>query len=477
MILKIVNYIWLPVILIFFLLFIVGSVNCQQITMTLEESIEAAMKNNLGLKTAEEKVKSAEQKVNEARSAMLPSASVTGSYTYLGKTDTSSFSSLLGGGIGGFGAPAKIDQGSFGGMTGLPFTIKIPKDNYNVGLAVRQPLFTWGKIFNAYKQSKLALEAEKQALEGIRQQVIFDTTKAFYGVLLADQLVKVTEMAVEQVQAHVKVAQDLLDAGMATDFDLLRAKVQLANVRSQLIKMQNMSKLAKDGFKNTIGLSLDADVNLKGEITYKPLEVDLDSLLKIAMDNRPELKQLEIQEQIGEKIVSLAKAGNKPNLAFVYNYAYKSNADTIKDVFSQDKYKWNNSWNLSFALSVPLFDGFATRAKVKQAKSALNQIKIGKEQLINGIILDVRSSYMSFQEAKELLKVQDETVQQAEESLRIANLRYKNGMITSVELMDAELAFTQAQTNYSNALNDYVIAIARLEKATASKLDQRFGGK
>jgi len=477
MVVKIINYNWLSASLLVFLLVIVGSVNSQQITLTLEESIDTAMKNSLIVRTAEEKVKSAEQKVNEARSAMMPSASITGSYTYLGKTDTSSFSSLLGGGMGSFGAPAKIEGNGFGAMTGLPFTIKIPKDNYNVGLAVKQPLFTWGKIFNAYKQSKLALEAEKQGLESAKQQVIFDTTKAFYGVLLADQLVKVTEMAVEQVQAHVKVAQDLVNAGMATDFDLLRAKVQLANIRSQLIKMQNMSKLAKDGFKNTIGLSLDADINLKGEITYRPLEVDLDSLIKTAMDRRPELKQLEIQEQIGEKIVSLAKAGNKPNLAFVYNYTYKSNADTIKDVFSQDKYKWNNSWNLTFALSLPIFDGFATRARVNQAKSAVNQIKIGKEQLINGIILDVRSSFMSFQEAKELLKVQDETVQQAEESLRIANLRYKNGMITGVELMDAELAFTQAQTNYSNALNDYVIAIAKLEKATASKLDQRFGGK
>lgn len=477
MVLKIVNHIWLPIILIICILFIANSVDCQQMTLTLEESIETAMKNSMSIKTAEEKVKLAEQKVNEARSAMLPSASVTGSYTYLGKTDTSSFSSLLGGGMGGFGAPSGIEQSGFGGMPGIPFTIKIPKDNYNVGLSVKQPLFTWGKIFNAYKQSKLALEAEKQGLEAVRQQVIFDTTKAFYSVLLADQLVKVTQMAVDQVQAHVKVAQDLVDAGMATDFDLLRAKVQLANVRSQLIKMQNLSKLAKDGFKNTIGLNLDADINLKGEITYRPFEADLDSLLKLAMENRPELKQLEIQEQIGEKIVSLAKAGNKPNLAFVYNYAYKSNADTIKDVFSQDKYKWNNSWNMTFALSLPLFDGFATRAKVKQAKSAVNQIKIGKEQLVNAIILDVRSSFMSFQEAKELLKVQDETVQQAEESLRIANLRYKNGMITSVELMDAELAFTQAQTNYSNALNDYVIAIAKLEKATASKLDQRFGGK
>ena len=124
------------------------------------------------------------------------------------------------------------------------------------------------------------------------------------------------------------------------------------------------------------------------------------------------------------------------------------------------------------ALSVPIFDGLGTRARVKQAKGAVRQIQIGKEQLINGIGLEVRSAFSSFEEAEELLKVQDETIQQAQESLRIANLRYKNGMITSIELMDTELALTQAQTNYSNALNDYVIAIARIKKAIGSKENQ-----
>ena len=121
-------------------------------------------------------------------------------------------------------------------------------------------------------------------------------------------------------------------------------------------------------------------------------------------------------------------------------------------------------------MQIPIFDGLATRARVKQAKSGLRQIQIGMEQLKDGIGLEVRAAFFGFQESKELLKAQEETVQQAEESLRIANLRYENGMITNIELMDAELAFTQAQTNRFNALHDYIIAIAKLEKATASKL-------
>jgi outer membrane protein len=187
------------------------------------------------------------------------------------------------------------------------------------------------------------------------------------------------------------------------------------------------------------------------------------------MVNRPEIKQLQLQEQVGKKFISLAKAGNKPSLALLGNYNLESNADVFKDVFERDQ--WRKSWNVILALQVPIFDGLATRARVKQAESGLAKIQIGMEQLKDGIGLEVRAAFFDLKESEELLKVQEKTVEQAKESLRIANLRHKNGMITSVELMDTELAFTQAQTNQFNAIHDYLIAVAKLEKASASNLD------
>ncbi len=465
----------LIIILAFILVLSVNGVFSQEMkSLTLDECIKMALENNLSIKSAQEKIKLAEQKVNEARASFMPSISGSGTYIYAGKLpeleiDFSSMFSGMPSGISGAPSQDNIPSGGFPGMgsSGGSFALG-KKHTSQIGLSLQQAIFTWGKILNSYKQAILNLESERQGFESIKQQVIFDTTRAFYGVLLAQELVKVTDMAVKQAEAHVKMAQDLVDAGTATNFDLLRAKVQLANIRSQSIKMQNMLKLAKDGLNNTLGISLDANFSLKGEFVYKPIELDLDSLLNSAMVNRPEIKQIQIQEEMARKIVNIAKAGNKPNIAFVGNYSYQSNNDKFDDAFERDN--WKNTWNLTFALSVPIFDGLATRARVKQAKSAVKQIELGKEQLRNGITIEVRSAYSKFQEVKELLKAQEETVQQAEESLRIANIMYKNGMMTTVELMDTELAFTQAQTNYSNALNDYVIAIASLEKATGSKL-------
>jgi len=434
-------------------------------TLTLQESINAALADNLSVKAALEKVETAEQKVNEARGGFMPSLSASGSYTYFGKLPTVDID---------FGLPPELMQMLGDGTqseedSGDEGISIVPEDTYSAGLSIQQPLFMWGMIYNNYKQSKLSLEAARQELETVKQQVILDVTTSFYGVLLTAELVKVTGMAVDQVQAHVKTAQDLVDAGVATNFDLLRAKVQLANTKSQFIRVQNALRLSKDAFKNNIGMDLDTQINVEGKLVYSPLEVDLNQLINSAMENRPEIKQLQFQEQAGEKFVSLAKAGNKPNLVLVGNYNYESNADTLGDAFHGDE--WKDSWNVTLALQVPIFDGLKTRAQVKQAKSGLRQIQIGKEQLADGIGMEVRAAFFGLQESSELLKVQEETVQQAQESLRIANLRYKNGMITNVELMDAELAFTQAQTNQFNALHDYVIAVAKLEKASAAKLD------
>jgi outer membrane protein TolC len=215
-------------------------------------------------------------------------------------------------------------------------------------------------------------------------------------------------------------------------------------------------------------MSLDAQISVEGKLVYNPLELELGQLIESAMADRPEIKQLRFQEQVGKKFISIAKAGNKPNLTVIGDYSYQSNADDPGDIFDSDE--WKNIWNVTLALQIPLFDGLATRARVKQAESGLRQIQIGMEQLTDGIGLEVRAAFFGFQESQELLKAQEETVQQAEESLRIANLRYKNGMITGVELMDAELAFTQAQTNQFNAVHDYIIAVAKLERATGSKL-------
>jgi len=451
--------------------FFIGTSLCvaqQPTKFTLRESITFARENSKSVKMVLENVELKKGKVTEAISAMLPNLSGSGSYTYFIEPpvilDEQTMADMQKAIASIFPPGMPVPQATEG-QNQESSVIEADKHNYQVSVALQQPLFTWGKLINNYKQAKLNLQAAEQGLESEKQRLDLEVTKAFYGVVLAQEFVKVSEMAVEQVEKHVKTAEDLKEAGVATNFDVLRASVQLANVRSQLIKAQNALRLTKEGFKITLGLSLDAEVNVDGELTYKQQKVDLGELLKSARENRPDLKQLQLQEKSVEKLVSIAKAGNKPNLMLLSNY----NADYSTNNEEGIDRNWKRSWNITFALNIPIFDGLATRARVKQTKSGVNQIRLGKAQLEDGIQLEVKSAYLALQEAQALLDAQKETVQQAEESQRIANLQHESGMITTVQLTDTELALTQARVNRLQALYDYSIAVAKLEKAVGRK--------
>lgn len=473
----------LGVILLVFLLFVITEKMCiaqedksgETNTFTLQESIDFAQENSKKIKSAMENVESAEGKVNEAISGMLPKLSGNGSYTYfieppvmLDEKAIADMREALSSIFPSGQMPSNFGDGTNPSTDGRQelTSIEADKHNYKASVSLQQPLFTWGKLYNSYKQAKLNLQAAKQGLKSEKHKLDLEVTKAFYGVILAREFVKVSEKAVAQVEKHVKTAKDLLEAGAATDYDVLRASVQLANVRSQLIKAKNSLRLAKESFKITLGLELKTEVNVEGKLEYNQKSFQLEELLNMAMENRPDLRQLELQVLAGDKLVSVAKAGNKPNLVFMSNY--DANFSTsYEEGIDRD---WKRTWNVTLAVDIPIFDGLATRARVKQAKSGLNQVKLGKAQLEDGINLEVKSAYLSLQEAQALIDAQKETVQQAEESLRIANLQHENGMITTVELTDAELALTQARVNRLQALYDYTVAIARLEKAIGKKL-------
>lgn len=441
----------------------------QPITLTLQESLDFAYKNSKSIKMAQEKVKLAEGKVNEAIATMLPNISASGGYTYFIKPlvtlDEETISQMQ---EAFTGTDAGMPTTQPAASPASPTEIEADEHNFRASATLQQPLFTWGRLTNNYKQAKLNLEAVQQGLESTKQQLTFDVTNSFYRILLAHQFVKVAEEAVGQVEKHLKTADDLKNAGVATNYDVLRASVQLANTRSQLIKAQNALRLAKEGLKMTLGMDLKAEVNVEGELEYKSIQRELEEFMELAFLNRPDLKQLELQEKAGEKIVSIAKAGNKPNLALVSSY------EANKSGSFQDEMDWRStkqSWNVGLMLNIPIFDGLATRARVKQAKSGLNQIKLGKAQMMDGIQLEVKSAYLALQEAKALLDAQRETVQQAQEGLRIANLQYENGIITSVQLTDAQLALTQAEVNQLQALFDHTIGTAKLEKAIGRPLE------
>ena len=437
-------------------------------TLTLEESIDIARQTNLSIQTLQEEVKSTEAQARAARAVLLPHVSISSTYTYFKDLAKS----VLDFGGAGFPFPPTGAMGETPPTTGNgaaspsaePVEIEFgAHHNFQGTLALRQPLFAWGRYYYHYQSAQLNLDAARKGLEAGYNQLTRDVTQAFYGVLVATEFVRVAQQTVDLVEKQLQLSRNLFESGAATNFDVLRAEVQLANAKSQLIRAQNSVRLATDAYKNILNINLGEEIEVKGSFEPPRVELNLESLIQTAMEKRPEIHQLELSERASQKRVDVAKTGNRPDLSFFANYQVDDN-EKLKEM--------NKIWNVGFALNIPIFDGLATRAAVQQAKSGLNQTRLVKQQLMDAIEFEVRSAYLNLIQAQSLIEVQKETVAQAQEGVRLANLRYENGMLTSVELTDAQLALAQAEVNRLQATHDYVVGLATLEKAIGTKLGQ-----
>ncbi|MFQ6081807.1 MAG: TolC family protein [Candidatus Aminicenantia bacterium] len=421
------------------------SVAQEKLNLTLEQSIDLALKQNPYYLASRERVEAAKAELTEARSGFFPKLELRGAHTVKEKLFELEMPSFIPG-----QPPQKV-------------AIDFTKD-YQFSLNFTQPLFTSGKLLFAYKQAKYNLQLNQEVRRQREQETIFEVKRTFYASLLAQEFIKVSQEAVTLAEKHLNNVRNLYEVGMASKFDLLRAEVQLANLKPQLIKAKNNLKSAELGFKILLGLELTQTIELEGKLIYKPFEPDLEECLKIALRNRPELVQMEYQEKIGEQMLKLAKVYNLPSVALTGNY------NVWGDELSFNREKWQDYYTINLVLTIPLFSGFLTSAKIGQSKAMLNEIQWGRKGLIERIKLEVQQAILNIKEAKETLESQEKNVEQAQESVRIAELNYSEGLATSLDVSAAQVALTQAKTNYSQALFDYAVALAQLEKAIGTRI-------
>jgi outer membrane protein len=429
------------VLIISFLLLDISLASGMTYNLNLDQCLKTAYQNNKTLLQLQEKINSAGYKIEEARSGFLPQFSFSGSYTRLGTVPE-------------FGSPAM----NIGGFQIPAITIKSgTENNYNLKLSYQQPLYTWGRIQNSYNISQHGLSLSEEEYRKNKQDVKFNVVSLFYNIILARELIKVREESIASLDDHLKTVQERYNKGYASEFDVLRAKVQLANAQPSLVQAKNLYQVTSDNLKNLLGISLKDSLNVEGSLALDSIEVDQAQAEEFAFQNRSELKQMKEQKAISQLTLAIAKTGNKPSVTGAANFLYE------RPYYSTDK--WKTDWNFTLALSIPIFDGFLTRSKVGEAKSDLKQLDVTENQIQDYVKLEISQAISDLNLAKENILSQQENVKQAKESLRIANVQYQNGLLTNLELLDTEFALTVAETSYLQALSDYLISKAKFEKA------------
>ena len=418
--------------LIFFaaFIFLSGSAHAEPRRLTLDAALALAAEQNYAVKQAQESRAGLDGRYVEERAAALPQLTASA----------------------GAGLSRDASQEVFG--------IGARQLNESAEISLTQPLFTWGKIGAGIRAAKVALQSGDQSIRSARQGAHRDVTVAFVDLLLADELHRLAGENLRQKERHRQEAERRHAAGVATDYDVLAATVAQENARPEIIRAANRVRSA--GQRLAYLLALPEEVAAEGELVITVNEpLPLDEALKIAVENRPELADLRLRQQVQEEILRISNAENKPRLDLRGAAGWRrieldnASGDTGSGA----------AWNAGVFLTWPFFDGLRTSGKLAQARSELRGLSISERALLDAIALEVRNARNAMAEAGAIVTALQGTVGQAERLLRMAEQGFEYGVKTRLDVDDAQLNLLQAQVALAQGERDYRAAEAEFDWA------------
>jgi outer membrane protein len=424
-----------------------GAARAETNELTLAQCLDLALKQNPAILKAQQEIRRTHGIVVEARAPLLPQLTASGDYRQID--------------------PAAIDRFPFGSTNAAPVEFKNQERPWSAQIEATQLLYSGGRVTAGIRAARLGYQYAVLGFERTVADTVLEVRKAFYGVLLAQQLVIVRQQSVKLLQQQLEDTQHRFEVGDVPRFNVLRAEVELANARPPLIRAQNDLRLAREALVKL--LAIDAppqqaftSITFAGQLAYQPQTWELPVALTNALAKRPELQQAEKLAAVSSEEIKVALAGYQPEVSLFGGYRI------YDSTFGDDLDKTVDGWFAGARASWPIFDGMLTRGKVSQARAKRIQADLDVADTRRSIELEVRQSYSDYLQALELLEAQKKTVEEAEESLRLAEARFRAGTGTQLDVLSAQTALTDARSNEIQALYDYNVAVASLERATGA---------
>lgn len=337
------------------------------------------------------------------------------------------------------------------------------KNNFGYGISVLQPLWHGGKVSTALKIAKEYERYTENGSDAVKSQVIYSAEMLFYSTILEKARWEVYQKAFEANSHNLEVVEKKYDKGLVSKYEYLRAQVEKDNMLPLLIKAQSDINLAEKRLKSFIGFDLNDEILIIEEKVDTSLAnlPALPVLLDRALKERPEMKQAGYLTGISKKAIRIAKGGFLPNFDAFMQYSWQA----VSDDFTLSENN-SRSWTAGVTMNLPIFNGGLTFGEVSASKAQYNQAQLMERQIRDDIRLEVEAAYDALLQAKKSLDIQGVTIAQAEEGLKIANLRYESGVGTQLEVLSAQAALTDARKALAEALFVFRQAKAGLKKAT-----------
>lgn len=407
--------------------------------LTISEAVDLALERNEEYLVARSQLDRAEAEVQQATSDILPQLSINSGYTR----------NII--------VPTAVFEG---------MRFKLGTDNQiDVGVRITQTLWHSGRVLSAIKIAKLYKQYTERGVAQAATDITFSVRQAFLSAILARDRVNVYRNALEVAQWNYDMVEKMKQQGVRSEFELLRAKVEVSNLEPQLTQAQNQARIAENRLKDLIEVDLSDSLRLEYEFDSSRMQsaLQLPQLIGTAKQRRPALRQQDLLREITRKAIDVTDSENSFKFDFQSQYGWQYQADNF-DLGESNL--WSEQWSAGIVFSWPIFDGFANKAQVRKAEVDHLEAELTYEQLLDQIETEVREAYLLYREAGERLQAQETTIAEAEEGLRIAQLRYSNGVGTQLEVLSAESALTQARNNYVQATHDAALAVYRLLRVT-----------
>jgi outer membrane protein TolC len=337
---------------------------------------------------------------------------------------------------------------------------------WNISFQATQLLYSGGQVGAAIKIAKLTNDSNVYALRDTVDQVISTVRKQFYDVLLDKALIGVQEESVNLLQSQLKDQKNRFEAGTVPRFNVLQAEVALSNQIPLLIKARNDYTIAQLAIAKTLGVQYNtwhpgkSLIEAAGELTIREQSIDQNTAVSLAKERRSFLK---IQRQnilIQLQQIKVALSGYQPQISAKGGWELRNSSLT------NDLDHTVNGWFFGVQGNWNIFDGLATYGKVKEARAQLESAKITYDDSVLQVELEVQQALANLREARETIDSQTKNVEEALEALRLAQERLSAGAGTQLDVLNGQVSLALARTNKLQALHDYNVALAELDRVT-----------
>ncbi|HEB10539.1 MAG TPA: TolC family protein [Spirochaetales bacterium] len=426
------------------ILFLAASpvLKAESLKLTLEEVVALGLKNSTAIQSKVLGIGAAEADLAAAKSAYYPNITAGAAWTHMFE---------------------EIEPSNFKYISG--------SDPLSLSLSLNQTLYAAGQIKNSVHLTEEALNISREKLQEEKRKLIILVERAFYGYILAVKSVEINKETQQNKIETLGVTRKKYEAGIASDFEVLQAEADVESFRPTVIGARNQVKFALLSVKNLLGLEgeEELDVELIGSLEPDTLTLDKETLLALALSNKFDLKSLTSAIILAEIQAELAKSANKPGIAAFLSYSVQSGVDPAT---GDNRYWGEDSWDGTltggFRIQLPVSAWFPwSGERAERLKSGINveDLKLNLSSLESAVRLNIENNLLKIEEEKQKIASGEKSVDLAGRLYDSAVEQYARGLISSLELKDAQLGSNSAQLGYLQMIFNYKMAFIDLKEA------------